>query len=132
MSRPLFRKVDCLSLRVPNLDAALAFYSHELGHELIWRSDTAAGLRLPDSNAELVLHAEDRPTETDLTVESVTDAVARFTAAGGTLVAGPFDIAIGRCAVVADPWNNVLVLLDTTKGLLQVGENKRVVGNEAT
>jgi hypothetical protein len=48
------------------------------------------------------------------------------------LVAGPFDIAIGRCAVVADPWNNVLVLLDTTKGLLQVDENKRVVGNEAT
>ena len=31
----LFKKIDCLSLPVPNLDAALTFYSTELGHELI-------------------------------------------------------------------------------------------------
>jgi hypothetical protein len=47
-------------------------------------------------------------------------------------VAGPFDIQIGLCAVVADPWGNVLVLLDTSKGLLQVDENKRVIGEGAT
>jgi len=87
MANPLFRKVDCLSLRVSDVDAALAFYSDDLGHELIWRSGTAAGLKLPDSNAELVLHAEDRPMETDLTVASVTDAVERFTAAGGKVLA---------------------------------------------
>src|SRR5688572_24180739 len=130
MTNPLFQKVDCLSLRVPDLDAALAFYSRELGHELIWRSDTAAGLKLPDSNAELVLHTDDRPMETDLAVESVNEAVTRFTAAGGQVLAGPFDIPIGLCAVVMDPWNNILTLLDTSKGLLRVDENKRVVGNE--
>jgi lactoylglutathione lyase len=130
MPEPLFQKIDCVSLRVLDLDAGLAFYSETLGHELIWRSDTAAGLRLPESNAELVLHAEDRPMETDLAVASVTEAVERFTGAGGRVVAGPFDIAIGLCAVVADPWNNVLVLLDTSKGLLRVDENKNVVGNE--
>jgi len=31
-----------------------------------------------------------------------------------------------------DPWDNVLVLLDTSKGLLQVDENKRVVGTQGT
>ena len=45
----LFRKVDCHSIPVADLDAALAFYRDGLGHELIWRDDSAAGLRLPDS-----------------------------------------------------------------------------------
>jgi predicted enzyme related to lactoylglutathione lyase len=130
MPEPLFQKIDCLSLRVVDLEAGLAFYSETLGHELIWRSDTAAGLRLPGSDAELVLHADDRPMETDLAVASVTEAVERFTTAGGQVLAGPFDIAIGLCAVVADPWNNVLVLLDTSKGLLRVDENKNVIGND--
>jgi lactoylglutathione lyase len=124
---PLFRKIDCLSLPVRDLDAALAFYSESLGHELIWRTDEAAGLRLPNSEAELVLHTDDRPMETDIAVASVPDALDAFTAAGGKVIAGPFDIRIGLCAVVADPFDNVLVLLDTSKGLLRVDAEKRVI-----
>lgn len=124
---PLFRKIDCLSLHVPDLDEALMFYSQQLGHELLWRSETAAGMKLPDSGAELVVHIEDRPTETDLTVTSTPDAVERFIASGGKLIAGPFDIAIGLCAVVADPWDNILVLLDTSKGALRMDGNRRVI-----
>jgi len=127
MTAPLFKRVDCLSIPVSDLDAALAFYSGKLGHELIWRSNTAAGLRLPDSNAELVLHTGDRPMETDLTVDSVPDALVRFTSGGGKILRGPFEIQIGRCAVVEDPWNNVLVILDASKGTLLVDENKRVI-----
>lgn len=128
---PLFRKVDCLSLPVPDLDAALELYSRDLGHEVIWRSDRAAGLRLPDSNAELVLHTDDRGLETDLAVDSVPEALERFVAAGGRVLMGPFEIQIGLCAVVSDPWGNVLVILDTSKGLLQVDEEKRVVDRPA-
>ncbi len=127
MTTPLFRKIDCLSVPVPDLDAALSFYSAHLGHELIWRSRTAIGLRLPGSNAELVLHSDDRPMEADLAVDSVPEALERFTSAGGTILTGPFDIQIGLCAVVADPWNNVLVILDASKGPLHVDENKRVI-----
>jgi predicted enzyme related to lactoylglutathione lyase len=127
MTPPLIKKVDCLSIPVPDLDAALAFYSARLGHELLWRSRTAAGLKLPDSNAELVLHTSDRPLETDLAVDSVPDALARFTAAGGRVLRGPFEIQIGRCAVVADPWDNVLVILDASKGTVRVDERKRVI-----
>ena len=32
------------------------------------------------------------------------------------MVTGPFDIPVGRAAVVADPFGNVLVLLDLSKG----------------
>jgi catechol 2,3-dioxygenase-like lactoylglutathione lyase family enzyme len=50
---PLLRKVDCIRLAVDNLDAAIAFYQR-LGHGLIWRRPTAAGLHFLDSDAELV------------------------------------------------------------------------------
>jgi hypothetical protein len=105
----------------------LAFYSASLGHELIWRSKTAAGLKLPASNAELVLHTQNRPPEVDLAVDSVPEALARFTSAGGRVIEGPFEIQIGLCAVVSDPWDNVLVILDASKGPLQVDANKRVI-----
>ena len=127
MTTPLFRRVDCLSIPIPDVDAALAFYSANLGHELIWRSNKAAGLKLPGSDVELVLHRGDRPMETDLVVDSVPEALARFTSAGGRVLKGPFEIQIGLCAVVADPWGNVLVVLDTSKGTLRVDENKRVI-----
>ena len=124
---PLFRKVDCLSLPVPDLDQGLTFY-RRLGHELIWRSPTRVGLRLPDSEAELVLQTEHADVETDLVVDAVGRAVERFTDAGGTVVVPPFDIAIGLCAVVADPWGNHLVVLDTSKGFLATDEAGNVTG----
>jgi predicted enzyme related to lactoylglutathione lyase len=128
--RPLFKKIDCLRLPVRDLDAALAFYRDRLGHELIWRTDAAAGLRLPDSNAELVLQTERPEVETDLAVESVAVAAERFVAAGGRVLAGPFEIQIGKCAVVADPFGNVLVMLDASKGLLRTDAEGRVIGND--
>jgi predicted enzyme related to lactoylglutathione lyase len=115
MPDPLIRKIDCLQIPVPDLEAALSFYGDELGHALIWRTPTAAGLRLPDSDAEVVLQTERSQLEANLTVASADQAVERFVAAGGTVIRPPFDIQIGRCAVVADPWGNVLVLLDNSK-----------------
>lgn len=129
MADPLFRKVDCVQIPVPDLEAGLAFYRDQLGHELIWRTATAAGLRLPDSDAEVVLQTELLSLEPNLLVQSVDAAAERFAAAGGAVVAGPFDIAVGRCVVVADPWGNRLVLLDLSKGELATDEHGNVVGN---
>ena len=47
---------------------------------------------------------------------SVRDAVAAIETAGGKVLAAPFDIPVGRVAVVADPFENVLVLVDLSKG----------------
>ena len=55
----------------------------------------------------------------------------QFVDAGGRVLAGPFEIQIGRCAVVADPFGNVLVMLDTSKGLLATDAEGRVIGNES-
>jgi lactoylglutathione lyase len=131
MNRALFQKIDCHSLPVPDLESAIAFYE-SLGHELIWQDNSGAGLRIPGCEAELVLHTDDRPAETDFAVESVPEAVAAFVEAGGRVVHGPFEIRIGLCAVLADPWDNPIVILDNSKGLLKVDEQKRVIGSGET
>ncbi len=126
--RPLYLKVDCVRLPVPDLERGLAFYRDALGHELVWRTDTAAGLRMPDSDAEIVIHTEDTPQETDLLVDSADEAAARIVESGGRIIAGPFDIAVGRCAVLADPFGNVLVALDLSRGRYVTDDQGRVTG----
>lgn len=128
-SEPLVQRFDSLQLRVDGLEAAVAFYRDRLGHRLVWRTETAAGLALGTGDGELVLQT-DRPTEVDLLVGSADDAAQRFVEAGGRLLAGPFDIQIGRAAVVQDPWGNQLVLLDMSKGRLVTDDDGNIVGNE--
>jgi lactoylglutathione lyase len=127
MTMPLFLNVDCLSLPVKDLGAALTFYRDKLGHSLVWRTKGSAGLRMGDGPSELVLRESTDPPETDILVESAEEAARRFVEAGGKIVAGPFDIKIGRCVVVDDPWGNQLVLLDATKGLLRTDARGNVI-----
>ena len=129
LPEPLIRKVDCVQIQVPNLDAGLAFYRDQLGHQLVWRTERAVGLRLPDTDAEIVLQIERPGIEINLLVDSVDAAVARIVAAGGTVVVPPFEIQIGRCVVVCDPWGTQLILLDTSKGLLATDVDGNVIGN---
>ena len=118
---PLIRKLDCLQLPVSDLEAGVAFYER-LGHEVIWRRPNQVGLRLPETDAELVLQTERPDASVDLLVEDVGAAVERFVAAGGRVVVHPFPIEIGLCAVVADPHGNELELLDMSKGPLDPGK----------
>lgn len=129
MREPLFRKVDSIQVPVPELEAGLAFYRDKLGHSLKWRTATAAGLGMPDSDAEIVLQTERPELEANLLVESADAAAERFAATGGRILRGPFDIQVGRCVVVADPFGNVLVLLDLSKGPLATDEHGNVIGN---
>ena len=129
LPEPLIRKVDCVQIQVPNLDAGLAFYRDQLGHQLVWRTERAVGLRLPDTDAEIVLQIERPGMEINLLVDSVDAAVARIVAAGGTVVVPPFEIQIGRCVVVCDPWGTQLIMLDTSKGLLETDADGNVIGN---
>ena len=123
---PLLRKVDCVQIPVPDLDAGLRFYRDGLGLELKWRHATQAGLRLGDS--ELVLQTERPGPETDFLVDSVDDAVRRVEAAGGNVLSGPQDIPVGRLAVAADPFGNPLVLLDLSRGTFVTDDDGNVTG----
>ncbi len=126
---PLLSKVDCVRLYVQDLESGLAFYRDRLGHPLIWRTGQAAGLRMPGTEAEIVIQTGQEQQEVDITVVSADAAAQRFADAGGEVVVPPFDIQIGRCTVVRDPWGNQLVLLDASKGLLKTDNNGNVTGN---
>lgn len=117
MTEPLLRKVDAVSVPVPDLDIGLDIYRDRLGHPLLWRNDSLgqAGLGLPDSDSELVLTTRQQ-YEPNWLVSSADDAAAAMVAAGGRVLTEPFDIPVGRVVVVTDPFDNVLVLLDLSKG----------------
>jgi lactoylglutathione lyase len=95
----LFQDIGCLQIPVPDLEAGLDFYRGAMGHSLIWPTPTAAGLQMADSASEIVVQTERPELEANLSVTSTDAAAARFVEAGGTLIAPPFDIPIGRCAV---------------------------------
>ena len=123
----LIRKVDSVQLHVPDLESGLALYRDKFGHDLIWRSETAVGLRLPEGDAEIVLQIERDEPEVDLLVKSADEAATRMRVAGGRVLVQPFDIQIGRCTVVEDPWGNRLVLLDMSKGPLVTDSSGNVL-----
>ena len=125
----VLRKVDAVTVRVPSLDAGLAFYRDALGHRLRWRNDAVgqAALALPESDTELVLTTE-LGYEPNWLVESVHDAVSTMVAGGGAVVVEPFDIPVGHVAVVLDPFGNTLVLVDLTKGRYLTDEDGTVTG----
>ncbi len=126
---PLLRKVDAVTVQVPDLDSGLRFYQDALGHELRWRNDEIGqvALALPDADTELVLSTE-LNYEPNWLVGSADDAACASASAGGTILTGPFDIPVGRVAVVADPFGNVLVLLDLSKGRYRTDADGRVTG----
>lgn len=132
-SSPLLRMVDAVTVPVPDLDEGLRFYRDRLGHELLWRNDAMgqAALRLPESGTELVLSTGLSYAPTWL-VASVEQALETFLAAGGRVLSEPAPIAVGRVAVVADPFGNALVLLDLSAGRYVTDPEGNVLGVEAT
>ncbi|TCC28456.1 VOC family protein [Kribbella sindirgiensis] len=120
MTNGLLQRVDAVQVPVPSLDDGIQFYVDKLGHRLKWRNDNVgqAGLELPNGDSELVL-TEHLAYEPNWLVDNVETAVTTFTTAGGTIISPPTDIPVGQVAVVQDPFGNILVLVDLSKGLYQ-------------
>src|SRR3954468_5726577 len=75
----MLKRVDRLLLRVPQLEAAVAFYRDVLGLRLIRHAGSVASFRLLEQETELVLHDDaDLPAEAVYyLVESVRDLYNR-------------------------------------------------------
>jgi predicted enzyme related to lactoylglutathione lyase len=120
----MLRKIDCIMVRVDDIETAVAYYQEVFGLRLHWRQALQAGLDLPETDAEIVLHSDPSiPPEASVhyLVDDVISAVHYLAAQGCTILVEPFEITIGRCAAVADPFGNTLHLLDMTKGPLPEG-----------
>lgn len=124
----LFQNVDCIELYVSDLDEGIACYRDGLGLKLLWRNDTSAGLGMAQDVTEIVLQTERKQVLVDIKVASVDEAIPCITAAGGRVEIGPFDVDIGRCAVIRDRWENRFAILDMTKGRYMTDESGNVTG----
>ncbi len=114
----MLRKIDCVMVRVANLPTAVEFYVRVFGLRLLWRDESSAGLGMPETDAEVVLHTMDLPDDQSVhyLVDDVPAAVATSQEAGCAVRVAPFDVAIGKCAVLEDPFGNSVCLLDLSKG----------------
>lgn len=127
-NRPLLQYVDCIRLSVPDIEEGLKFYRDKLGHKVLWRMNNFAGLQMPDTKTEILLHTEPRAPEIYMKVQSVSEAVKQIAAAGGKVTVPPHEIEVGLRAMVQDPWGNEFVILDTSKGLMATDSEGNVTG----
>ena len=106
------------ALSTPDLDGAKAFYGSVFGRETdtfaagdlevtLWRLPGFVGGEpeqpVPADVIATAAHGDVARWDIDLWVDDPDATAARAAELGGTVVAGPFDMPIGRRAVLADP-----------------------------
>jgi predicted enzyme related to lactoylglutathione lyase len=115
----MLRKIDCVMIRVDQLEPATAFYTEVFGLRRLWQDELSVGLGFPETDAEIVLHCQpDIPSKVEVhyLVDNVAEAVQSFAQKGCHILVEPFEIPIGQCAVIEDPFGVRLCILDMSKG----------------
>jgi lactoylglutathione lyase len=118
-SYKMLRKIDCIMIRVENIEAAASYYADVFGLHPRWIGDGSIGLVFQETDAEIVLHCDPNiPSSVEVyyLVDDVIAAVADYAARGCQVLVAPFDITIGKCGVIRDPFGTRLCILDMTKG----------------
>ena len=115
----MLKKIDCVMIYVDTLEPAVDFYSRVYGLRPLWRDEHSVGLGFPQTDAEIVLHNDaslPAKVEVHYLVDDVEAAVAALRNAGCTVLVEPFAIVIGKCAVIRDPFDTTLSILDMSRG----------------
>lgn len=115
----MFKKIDCVMIRVDDLAAGEKFYAEVFGLKPLWREAGAVGMGFPESDTEIVLHnnAEiPNKVEVHYLVDDVVAAVKGYAEKGCRVLVEPFDVLIGKCAVIKDPFDTTICLLDISSG----------------
>ena len=114
----MLRKIDCVMVRVDDRAAAVDFYTRVFGLRRLWQDEASAGMAMAETDAEIVLHTMSLPPDRSVhyLVDDVPAAVEVCRREGCTVREPPFEIVIGQCAVLEDPFGNTVCLLDMSKG----------------
>lgn len=115
----MFKKIDCVMIRVDDVASAEKFYSDVFGLKPLWREAGTVGMGMPETDAEIVLHNNpDIPNKVEVhyLVDDVVAAVKSYGEKGCRVLVAPFEVLIGKCAVIEDPFGTAICLLDLTSG----------------
>ncbi|MTK09475.1 MAG: bleomycin resistance protein [Hungatella sp.] len=124
----IFKNIDCIEFYVSDINEGIQYYCDSMGLKLLWRNEDMVGLGMENDITEIVLQSQRKQVLVDIKVESVDESIEKIKEAGGTVEYGPFDVPIGRCAVILDKWDNKYVILDMTKGRYVTDEDGNVTG----
>jgi lactoylglutathione lyase len=115
----MFKKIDCVMIRVDDVVAGERFYSGVFGLRPLWREAGSVGMVLPETDAEIVLHNNagiPNKVEVHYLVDDVVAAVKSYAEKGCRVLVPPFDVLIGKCAVIKDPFDTTICVLDLSSG----------------
>jgi predicted enzyme related to lactoylglutathione lyase len=114
----VLRKIDCVMVQVDDLEIAAEFYSRVFGLRRLWHDESSIGMGMPETDAEVVLHTMNLPRERSVhyLVDDVLATVLTYQQQGCIVREPPFDVAVGKCAVLEDLFGNVLCILDMSNG----------------
>jgi len=115
----MFKKIDCVMVRVDEVASAEKFYAEVFGLKPLWREAGAVGMGMPETDAEIVLHNNPEipnRVEVHYLVDDVVAAVKSYGEKGCRVLVPPFDVLIGRCAVIQDPFGTAICILDLSSG----------------
>lgn len=115
----MLKKIDCVMIRVADVSSATKYYAEVYGLKTLWQDGDTVGLGFPETDAEIVLHNDPNiPSQVEVhyLVDDVVSAVEIFRQNGCEIIEAPFDIAIGKCIVIRDPFGTLMCILDMTKG----------------
>jgi len=111
----MFRRLDRLVVRVPNLASAVTYYRDVLGLQVLREEKKVASLRFADQDCgEVILHCDpDLPAEAVyLLVDDVRDLHRRRAELRLKFTSPPSRVARGYRATVKDPFGTILHLID--------------------
>ncbi|WP_277408421.1 VOC family protein [Lacrimispora xylanisolvens] len=112
----IFKNIDCIELYVTDINEGIQYYCDSMGLKLLWRNEDMVGLGMENDITEIVLQSQRKQVLVDIKVESVDESIEKIKEAGGTVEYGPFDVPIGRCAVILDKWGEQICDTGHDKG----------------
>src|SRR5271168_1700257 len=115
----MFKKIDSVMIRVDDVAAGEKFYSQVFGLKSLWREAGSVGMGFPETDAEVVLHNNPEiphKVEVHYLVDEVFAALKSYAEKGCRVLVPPFDVLIGKCAVIQDPFGTTICLLDLSSG----------------
>lgn len=113
------RKIDNIMFFVKDLEKSAKFYEEVLGLKRAWTDlkKGQIGFTFAESDSEIVIHTDSSIPNPDFSflVDNVESFVKSYANKGFKVLREPFDVRPGKFAVLADPDDNIIQIIDLTK-----------------
>lgn len=112
-------KIDSIMYFVGDLQKGARFYQDVLGLKKVWTDESRKmiGFVFEQSDSEVVIHSD--PTipnnEWSFLVENVEEFVTEVKNLGYKVSFEPIEVRCGKYAIVSDPFDNKIPVIDLTK-----------------